>query len=80
MAKYCPLGGINTNQPLVFKNVDVSPEDFPKLLDAKYIKIKTSDDAPPSIEPLMGYCAEEQCAWWDEERQKCEVAVVPPRR
>lgn len=25
-------------------------------------------------------CLREGCAWWDAERQKCAVAVTPPRR
>lgn len=25
-------------------------------------------------------CREERCAWWDEDRQKCSMAVTPPRK
>lgn len=25
-------------------------------------------------------CLKERCAWWNEDRQKCSVAVVPPRK
>ena len=25
-------------------------------------------------------CREERCAWWYEDRQKCVVAVTPPRK
>lgn len=25
-------------------------------------------------------CLQQDCAWWDTERQKCAVAVTPPRR
>lgn len=26
------------------------------------------------------FCIKEECAWWDEERQKCAMAVTTPRR
>ena len=26
------------------------------------------------------FCIKEECAWWNEERQKCAIAVTPPRR
>lgn len=25
-------------------------------------------------------CVKEQCAWWNEDRQKCAMAVTPPRK
>lgn len=25
-------------------------------------------------------CQEHLCAWWNEDRQKCAVAVTPPRK
>lgn len=25
-------------------------------------------------------CRESECAWWDEDRQKCAMAVTPPRK
>jgi len=26
------------------------------------------------------YCLKEMCAWWLEDKQRCAVAVPPPRR
>ena len=26
------------------------------------------------------YCRKERCAWWVEDRQKCSMAVTPPRK
>ena len=25
-------------------------------------------------------CLKDGCAWWDEDRQKCAMAVTPPRK
>lgn len=25
-------------------------------------------------------CVNDKCAWWNEDRQKCSMAVVPPRK
>ena len=25
-------------------------------------------------------CERENCAWWDTDRQKCAIAVTPPRK
>lgn len=35
-----------------------------------------------SIPPENDFCPcqQEKCAWWDEDRQKCAMAVTPPRK
>lgn len=32
------------------------------------------------VEITTPTCMKEQCAWWVEDRQKCAMAVTPPRK
>lgn len=70
--KLCPIKRETASDFLIFRNLDVDPDNLATIRDTGAVKPATADRLE-SIETIAGRCDGSRCAWWDAKREKCGV-------